>query len=85
MAIDNTTANEELTENDINNNEDMLATSKHIEQTISFKVKESAAPERSWTKKQIRSVWIIGAVVTVLAVVFSLLFGSFDIFGFFQY
>lgn len=53
---------------DIDNNDDMLANEEES-QTVSFKVSESAAPQRGWTKKEKYAVWIIATVITVLAVI----------------
>ena len=54
--------------NDIDNNDDMLATEEES-QTVSFKVSESAAPQRGWTKKEKYAVWIIATALTVVTVI----------------
>lgn len=68
---------------DLDNNDDMIAKVQDIDTTLSFKVSEDAVPKRGWTKKQIRSVWIIGIIATILIVVFSFLLKDMNIFGMF--
>ncbi len=65
-------------------NDDMVASTEQINSTVSFKVSESAAPDRGWTKGQKRSVWIIAAVITLLAAVIYFFVGTLNIFGIFK-
>ncbi|MBP3921861.1 MAG: hypothetical protein J6D27_02730 [Ruminiclostridium sp.] len=69
---------------EIDNNDDMIAKEENIDNTVSFKVNESAAPQRGWTKKQIRSVWIIGVIAAILIAVCSFLLRDVNIFGIFS-
>lgn len=69
---------------EIDNNDDMIAKEENIDNTVSFKVNESAAPQRGWTKKQIHSVWIIGVIAAILIVVCSFLLRDVNIFGIFS-
>ena len=72
--------------NDINepdNNDDMIANPNDIDNSISFKVNESATPDRGWTKKQMRNVWITGIVITILLAVCSFFLNDVNIFGIF--
>ena len=68
---------------EIDNNDDMIANEKDIDKSVSFKVSESSVPERGWTKKQMRSVWIIGIIVTILVVICSFFLKDMNIFGIF--
>ena len=68
---------------EIDNNDDMIADEKDIDKSVSFKVSESVAPERGWSKKQIRSVWIIGIIATILIAVCSFFLKDVNIFGIF--
>ena len=75
----------EITSTDeIDNNDEMVAKKEDIDSTLSFKVSESAAPERGWTKKQIRSVWIIGVIAAILIAVGSFFLHDVNIFGIFE-
>ena len=65
------------------NNDDMIAEEKDIDNSVSFKVNNSPTPERGWTKKQIRNVWIIGVVAAILIAICSFLLGDLNIFGIF--
>lgn len=67
------------------NNDDMVNVDTFAQDNgeISFKVQEPPAPQHMWTKKDKRAVWIVAAVVTVLAIIFSFLFGSINIFDLF--
>jgi len=58
---------DEIMNTDSNN--DMVAAPEQLDKTISFKVSESAAPERGWTQKQIKEVWIIAVILTVLFII----------------
>ncbi len=74
-----------ISENEsLDNNDDMIATDNRIDDTVSFKVSESSAPQRGWTKQQKRSVWIIAAVITLLSAVIYFIVGSLNIFGIFR-
>ncbi len=75
------TADSDSSEVDIDNNEDMLITPETADDTVSFEPEQPPAPVHGWTKKQMRSVWIIAVVVTVLFVLFSFLFQYVDIWG----
>ncbi len=59
------------------NNDDMTVGRQEGER-ISFKVNESPAPERKWTKKDKRAVWIIAVAITVIAVVAIFFIQSID-------
>ena len=68
---------------DIDNNDDMIANEQDIDTSLSFRVREDAAPKRGWTKNQIRSVWIIGVITTILIIVVSFFLKDVNIFGIF--
>lgn len=53
-------------------NDDMLA-KESVGEEISFKVTDSARPQHTWTRKQIRSVWIAAVVAVLLFIAISFL------------
>ncbi len=71
-----------LTE-EIDNNDDMIAKEQDIDTYVSFKVSENATPKRSWTKSQIRSVWITGIIATIIIAILSFFLKDVNIFGIF--
>ena len=75
------TADSGSPEGDIDNNDDMLITPETADDTVSFEPEQPPAPVHGWTKKQMRSVWVIAVVITVLFVLFSFLFRYVDIWG----
>lgn len=75
--------NEAKAIDEIDNNDDMITDEKDIDNTISFKTSQSATPERGWKKKQIRNVWIIGVVATILIAICSFFLNDVNIFGIF--
>lgn len=53
-------------------NDDMIAT-ESVAEEISFKVSEDAHPQHTWTRKQIRNVWIAAVVAVLLFILISFL------------
>lgn len=53
-------------------NDDMIA-SESVADEISFKVSEDARPQHTWTRKQIRNVWIAAVVAVLLFILISFL------------
>lgn len=70
---------EEIKEADLNDNSDMVSNdaettaTENTEQEISFKVSQPQAPQRGWSHKDKRAVWIIAVVITVLLVVVNVI------------
>lgn len=53
-------------------NDDMIAP-ESVAEEISFKVSEDAHPQHTWTRKQIRNVWIAAVVAVLLFIIISFL------------
>ena len=53
-------------------NDDMIAP-ESVADEISFKVSEDAHPQHTWTRKQIRNVWIAAVVAVLLFIIISFL------------
>lgn len=53
-------------------NDDMIAP-ESVADEISFKVSEEACPQHTWTRKQIRNVWIAAVVAVLLFILISFL------------
>ena len=53
-------------------NDDMIAL-ESVAEEISFKVSEDAHPQHTWTRKQIRNVWIAAVVAVLLFIIISFL------------
>ena len=53
-------------------NDDMIAP-ESVADEISFKVSEDAHPHHTWTRKQIRNVWIAAVVAVLLFIIISFL------------
>ena len=53
-------------------NDDMIAP-ESVADEISFKVSEEAHPQHTWTRKQIRNVWIAAVVAVLLFILISFL------------
>ena len=53
-------------------NDDMIAP-ESVADEISFKVSEEARPQHTWTRKQIRNVWIAAVVAVLLFILISFL------------
>ena len=53
-------------------NDDMIAP-ESVADEISFKVSEDARPQHTWTRKQIRNVWIAAVVAVLLFILISFL------------
>lgn len=70
-------------DDELDNNDDMIAKEQDIDNSVSFKPSTDSAPKRSWTKSQIKSVWIIGVVATILMVICSFFLKDLNIFGIF--
>lgn len=79
MSLENENTEKEF---DIDDNSDMIADDTEENQdneTVSFKVSQSATPKRGWSKKDKRAVWIIAVVVTLLLIAVNILLTFFDL------